>query len=1225
MRKRLWSILLVLCMVLSLVPVGASAAKVVDSGKYGDNLTWTLTDDGVLTIDGTGAMQDSSYEGGLYKNWNDIQTVIINSGVTSIGKCAFSGLHLLKSISIADTVTSIGQYAFISCYNLTEIIIPKSVKKIDHFAFENCESLEKLTLQEGLTSIASSAFIGCNSLKSITIPSSVTSLGDFSDETYFNPFDSCSSLQEIKVSGGNKNYKSIQGALLNKSGTDLICCPRGKIGSYTIPDGVNTIRDMAFRGCENLTSVTIPEGVSSIPYGTFTACSSLTSLTIPNSVTSIGLYAFDGCRSLTDVYYGGTRAQWNKIKISEHNDPLTALTEKIHYESSGPDDSSDVDSVTLQFDESSFTPDANGKVTLAATCVSKAEFGDSEIKWSCSDPSAITFAGNSTNGPSTTLKDNTYWISTQATVKKAGEYTITLTVSGKSATTIVRFVNGNEGSDSTISQAESERKEEYIKQHIDFISSKTYSERLANSWAYEIADGEHTPAANVAEALYDVLNTGKELVSGEKLSILDNPYTAILTDLILAQTDKQVADYQLKYKVKWLGYIQKLEKVCEKADPNWTLNEKEYKTYLERIVENPDSVNDSFYQLCKNTFGRAMSDGLLDGILNVYQKVGVTLEALDSFGEVVNWVSDCLKFNAMVDAYLATSEEFKQTLIAVQNQMYRMASQHDVASLRISYNDYKDAVAEFQKFQTEENIVPMLFKQYTTEGAFKITKVFSGALKKNAALFLKSKGVASASWIYAAIEAYKTGWSISEDITQNGDVMDCKKLSRAYYYLEYALLSVVQSKADVLKNAKTYEAARGFDAAYVMLQDVECGAIVNYIKLLDVEHSSIAHSIKNRGILPSWQTAHFNFAEISNMAIEKMKWEMANCHDAEAESVQANYQTISQIAVCCPTDVYVYDTADKLVCRIKDNSITRKVDDIIVNAIDDQKYLVIPDLSQYRIEIRATDAGTMDYYVGTYQFATGGKAASVDYINVELNKGDIFQSETRAKKAETSLAKEQEIIQPNYRNEAVVPEPSVVPSAQPTVQPTTQPSPEPYIPADDFGFADVAESAYYYDAVLWALEHDPQITTGMDSTHFAPNKDCTRAQMVTFLWRAAGEPKPESTKNPFTDVKKGAYYYDAVLWAVEQGITTGTSKTTFSPDATVTRAQTVTFLWRMEGEPAVKTKNPFTDVKSGQYYTDAVLWAVKNDITNGLTATTFGPANPCTRAQIVTFLWRAMA
>ena len=169
-------------------------------------------------------------------------------------------------------------------------------------------------------------------------------------------------------------------------------------------------------------------------------------------------------------------------------------------------------------------------------------------------------------------------------------------------------------------------------------------------------------------------------------------------------------------------------------------------------------------------------------------------------------------------------------------------------------------------------------------------------------------------------------------------------------------------------------------------------------------------------------------------------------------------------------------------------------------------------------------------------------------------------------------------------------------------------------------FVDVKSDAYYYDAVMWAVQNG--ITGGKDATHFAPNETCTRAQAVTFLWRAAGSPAPKSTVNPFVDMKPGAYYYDAVLWAVENGITKGTTDTTFSPNATCSRAQIVTFLWRSQKSPAAGTVNPFTDVAAGTYYNNAVLWAVEDGITGGTTATTFSPNNNCTRAQIVTFLYR---
>ena len=169
-------------------------------------------------------------------------------------------------------------------------------------------------------------------------------------------------------------------------------------------------------------------------------------------------------------------------------------------------------------------------------------------------------------------------------------------------------------------------------------------------------------------------------------------------------------------------------------------------------------------------------------------------------------------------------------------------------------------------------------------------------------------------------------------------------------------------------------------------------------------------------------------------------------------------------------------------------------------------------------------------------------------------------------------------------------------------------------------FVDVATGSYYEDAVDWAVGNG--ITQGTDDTHFSPDGICTRAQAVAFLWRAAGSPKPETRTMPFTDVPAGSYYYDAVLWAVENDITKGTSDTTFSPNMTCTRAQIVAFLWRSEKSPAAGTDNPFADVKSAAYYADAVLWAVKENITRGTTNTTFSPNADCTRAQIVTFLWR---
>ena len=171
-------------------------------------------------------------------------------------------------------------------------------------------------------------------------------------------------------------------------------------------------------------------------------------------------------------------------------------------------------------------------------------------------------------------------------------------------------------------------------------------------------------------------------------------------------------------------------------------------------------------------------------------------------------------------------------------------------------------------------------------------------------------------------------------------------------------------------------------------------------------------------------------------------------------------------------------------------------------------------------------------------------------------------------------------------------------------------------------FNDVKDDAFYKAAVDWAVENG--VTSGVSDTLFAPDATCTRAQVLTFLWRAAGSPEPTKIGNTFTDVKSDAYYYKAVLWALEKGITSGTSATTFAPDATVSRAQTVTFQWRMAGSSKADGTNAFTDVPTDSYYKDAVLWASKNGVTSGTSATTFAPENGCTRGQIVTFLYRQM-
>ena len=258
----------------------------VESGTCGENVKWTLTKDGTLTISGTGAMTDYVFSDGApwYDFRSQVKSVIMENGVTSIGNKAFYDCSSLTSVTIPSSVTSIGSCAFRGCTSLAHVTIPSSVTSIRDDTFYNCSSLTSVTIPDGVTSIGSWAFSGCSSLTRITIPNSVTSIG-------WKAFKGCKSLT-----------------------------------SMTIPNSVTSIGDSAFYGCSSLTSVKLPSALQWINSEMFSNCVRLTSVTIPKSVTSIDDNAFHCCESLADVYYGGSKADWKKITIKIGNEDLQNAT-----------------------------------------------------------------------------------------------------------------------------------------------------------------------------------------------------------------------------------------------------------------------------------------------------------------------------------------------------------------------------------------------------------------------------------------------------------------------------------------------------------------------------------------------------------------------------------------------------------------------------------------------------------------------------------------------------------------------------------------------------------------------------------------------------------------------------------------------------------------------------------------------------------------------------------
>ena len=323
--KKVISLFLTLAMLLSIVSVvDFSAFADVQTGKCGENVTYSIdTETGELTISGKGTMANYSLNNSPFYHNSDIKTITISSGVTSIGNVVFKYCTSLTSVTIPDSVTSIGSGAFEDCTNLTSVTIPDSVTSIGDAAFYGCTSLTSVTIPDSVTSIGWHAFESCTSLTSITIPNSVTSIG-------YQAFYSCDNLTNITVNSNNSNYSSQDGVLFDKSKTTLIQYPTGNTRtSYTIPNSVISIGRYAFHCCTSLTSISISDSVTSIGDHAFWDCKSLTSVTIPNSVTRIGDYAFYLCTSLEDVYYLGTKAEWNSIYIKDDNDCLINAT--LHF------------------------------------------------------------------------------------------------------------------------------------------------------------------------------------------------------------------------------------------------------------------------------------------------------------------------------------------------------------------------------------------------------------------------------------------------------------------------------------------------------------------------------------------------------------------------------------------------------------------------------------------------------------------------------------------------------------------------------------------------------------------------------------------------------------------------------------------------------------------------------------------------------------------------------
>lgn len=714
---------------------------------------------------------------------------------------------------------------------------------------------------------------------------------------------------------------------------------------------------------------------------------------------------------------------------------------------------------------------------------------------------------------------------------------------------------------------------EYIQQHVSFAQSNGYSQQMDQRMAKLLADAQNTTAANAGEAAYDILNTASELSKFKSLSIFDNPYDAMLTELILSATSSEVDSLNTRIEAENFKLANSIWDMILKVQPNYSAEKSTYKPAIQELLSDPESLKqrspDIYEKLAaaieqyRDDKGTRSALDFISGTTNFFGKAGEALDVLEDYQNTLDWIIGCANYVSVVHAYEALNEEYIQTLHQVAGKMGNSAYATSFRSALQKYDDWLncEVIAEALEFTTSFAKLTYDTLSPLTENV--MTYYLSGCLGLDVTN------------VTVVVAAYNLGWSLSNTLTGNDKMVESREIIRASYYVEDALYGILQADREELKNKKDLSSAQKFDASYMLLRTSEMYALQAYKDYLDASEKSFTQGLLHLG------NNNFNTTEttLANFAI--LRWDAAMCHGQAVRD-----QMMSELIIACPTDVYVENEDGETVLTIEDGVVTTCAAGVSAAVAGDTKVLGLTG-GPYNITIWGTDRGTMDVSYTAYS-STGRVLKQQHYDNLPLTDGCLYES-------------------------------SIEPSSSTSVDFTLDGD----APENNFRFTDVPESAYFYEPVLWAVENG--VTSGTSATKFSPYEGCTRGQVVTFLWRAAGCPEPESSYNPFSDVPSNAYYHDAVLWAAEEGITTGTSRTRFEPNATVTRAQTVTFLWRWAGSPEPGSAGSFRDVPYRAYYADAVAWAVEYGITNGTAPGLFSPAQTCTRAQIVTFLYRDLA
>ena len=1252
------------------------AAEAGLSGTCGDDLTWRLDENNILTISGTGAMWDYDFPGGNKAPWGlQVAEVLVEPGTTSIGKCAFYNCSQLTAVTLPDTITKIGDSAFYKCSKLGQapaltavesigdnafngcvamsgITIPDGVTKIGQRAFYECRSITEIQLPAGLTYIETGTFDDCTGLTEVIIPPSVTTIRQQAfygcsaitklvvPATVTNmeedAFGSCTGLETAGPIGGAYNY---QFGWTNEIPAYAFS---GCISLYSIdfPSGITKIGDCAFSFCRALSSVTIPENVTEIGYKTFMECSalqtvklpeglktigeaafangeSLEAITLPNSVESIGQYAFSYSAALKEITLSknltsiGSKAFDSCLKLRDvvmrGNMPAIASYAFLHVTAtvSYPATASGYTQEkmlqyggTLTWEATGIfmvSYDANGGTGAPAAQAKK--YGEALIL-SMEEPTreGHHFLGWATNKTATSpmyQPGATYTNEGNATlyaVWQLNTYTVSYDANGGSNAPAAQ--TKEHGTDLTL------HNEEPTFDGHNFLGWATDPDAQEALYAPGDVYQENTDSI-----LYAVWQLKTYTVSYDANGGSNAPATQMKehgTDLTLHSDEPTFEGHD------FLGWA---------TDPD-----AQEALYAPGDVyrENADNILYAVWQLKTYTVSYDANGGNnTPPAQTKTHGTPLTLSGEKPSREGFRFLGWATEATSMTAVYQPGDE-------------YRTESDAILYAVWQPLAENVEIWCYFTEPGTDENGNPTMvrneamvngqtFERIDISQIQRWTQLFTKVLPQNASqevtwsaepaecatidinghvTFLKTgivtvhaaaaDGTDKSAWVkFELVKALGTGESetgLQWTLMENSDGTAALQLALAAQaetasideapWLEYAdqITSVVIPSGVTEIGTGAFEGCTG-------LKEIQIPSSVEKIGENAFNNCGSLTSVDYIGTQDTWEKIEIS---AGNEALSESALTLLSCEDLNLEHVPCEAVRENEI----PATKEAEGSYDEVIyCKTCRKELERR-------AVTVPKLPTNYVLSSSRLELEAGKSRQLHVLDGD----TGKTISTPDLFiwtssNEEIAKADKGTI-TGVKPGSAVIT-----VQTNdgqYEGRCFV----------------------------KILFQDVSDpDAYFHDAVYWAVENG--ITSGKTATSFAPYDSCTRAQVMSFLYKAKGSPEV-SGSNPFTDVKESDYFYKPVLWAVSQGITSGTSATTFSPYNPCTRAQVMSFLYKAMGSPEVSGSNPFTAVKASDYFYKPVLWAVSRGITNGTSATTFGPYNTCTRAQVMTFLYKAM-